>query len=237
MMDHANWLELADIYAAGALDGRELENFEVHLKSGCSLCENHIRQAEETLALLPKSLSMVSAPAYVKDRIMQEIGQVAAVPVAAGARVVVFNWGAALVMACLVTALGANLFLARKKMTEYKSMASALAQPETQMIPLAAMEPTSDANGKVFWNPKTCKGIFLANNLSKLPEGKVYELWAISGTQTIPAGTFTVDDHGCAHFTVAPIPENTKVDKFAVTLEPAGGVLTPTGSMHLAGAV
>jgi hypothetical protein len=44
-----------------------------------------------------------------------------------------------------------------------------------------------------------------------------------------------VDQEGRALLRLPPLPEAKTFDKFAVTLEPAGGVLKPSGPMHLLG--
>ena len=49
------------------------------------------------------------------------------------------------------------------------------------------------------------------------------------------AGIFDVDEAGHAFLKVPPLPRGKRFDKFAVTLEPAGGVPKPTGPMHLLG--
>ena len=46
-MNHEEWLERAEIYALGALDGAELSQFEAHLAAGCSLCETQVRRLDE----------------------------------------------------------------------------------------------------------------------------------------------------------------------------------------------
>jgi anti-sigma-K factor RskA len=46
---------------------------------------------------------------------------------------------------------------------------------------------------------------------------------------------FNVDARGTASLTVPPLPGVDKVDVFAVTLEPAGGLPAPSGKMYLAG--
>jgi len=43
-----------------------------------------------------------------------------------------------------------------------------------------------------------------------------------------------VDAQGKGRLAVAPLPGGASVDVFAVTLEPAGGVQSPTGAMYLA---
>jgi anti-sigma factor RsiW len=56
-MNHAEWLERAEIYALGALDGEELSRFEAHLAPGCPRCEDRIQRTQETLTALPRAPS------------------------------------------------------------------------------------------------------------------------------------------------------------------------------------
>lgn len=72
-MDHENWLELADIYAAGALDGEELAQFETHLAAGCAECQARIRDARESLAEISHSLKPVLPAPAIKERILNQI--------------------------------------------------------------------------------------------------------------------------------------------------------------------
>lgn len=72
-MDHENWLELADIYAAGALDGDELGRFEAHLSTGCTECQARIRETGEALAGLPVALAPIAPPDSVKARLLERI--------------------------------------------------------------------------------------------------------------------------------------------------------------------
>jgi len=75
-----------------------------------------------------------------------------------------------------------------------------------------------------------------AKGLPPAPEGKAYEIWAIAGAGApVPAGVFTVDAKGVGSLRVAPLQAGGAIDTFAVTLEPAGGVAAPAGSMYLVG--
>jgi anti-sigma-K factor RskA len=232
-MNHEKWLEMAEIYATGALDGRELEEFESHL-AACSLCADHLTEVEDTLVLLPQSLTPLAPSAQVKTALMERIEQDSApVPAAGGA----WSWTAGFVLACMVMVLGAVVFQSRRMITEYETMALRLAAPQTQVVDLKPMEPSPAASARMLWDPKKCEGVFVAMGLSQLPPDKVYELWAIAGSEPIPAGTFTVDQNGCAKMNLRDLPRDKKIDKFAVTIEPVGGVPTPTGAMHLLGAL
>src|SRR5262245_62607358 len=70
---HEHWHERGEIYALGALDGQELEEFEAHLASGCSICEAYLRETRETLAVLHRSLRPEAPPLAIKSRIMDQI--------------------------------------------------------------------------------------------------------------------------------------------------------------------
>jgi anti-sigma-K factor RskA len=85
------------------------------------------------------------------------------------------------------------------------------------------------------WNGRQ-GGLLVASDLPAAPAGKAYELWAIAGGTPRPAGVFQVDAKGVGSLTLTPIAGVAKVDQFAVTLEPAAGVPSPTGAMFLASA-
>ena len=72
-MDHENWLELAGVYAADALDGEDLTEFEAHLAAGCSLCQARIRETHEALAGISDSLEPISPAPAVKEKILERI--------------------------------------------------------------------------------------------------------------------------------------------------------------------
>jgi anti-sigma-K factor RskA len=62
-------------------------------------------------------------------------------------------------------------------------------------------------------------------------------LWMIAGNKPIDAGIFTVGSDGSGFLKVPSLSDADKAQKFAVTLEPAGGVPQPTGDMHLLGSL
>ena len=117
-------------------------------------------------------------------------------------------------------------------------IAQFLTDPRVRLIRLDGLPPSPKAAGQLLWNPATRRGILLTKGLAQLPAGKVYELWAIAGNEPpVPAGTFTIDGAGQIYLRLLDLPEASRFDKFAVTLEPAGGTPQPTGSMHLLGSL
>jgi len=111
-----------------------------------------------------------------------------------------------------------------------------LRDPRVQVALLKGLEGTSTARAKLLWNPVTKQGILWASGLPPLPLEKSYELWAFVGDQPVPAGTF---DSASGAGTVIPISRQETLDdapvKFAVSVEPKGGVPKPTGAIVLVG--
>ena len=109
------------------------------------------------------------------------------------------------------------------------------ATPATQVVALAGLAPAPSARARMIWNAPQ-GGLLVAAGLPAAPPGKAYQLWAIAGKNApVSAGVFEVGRDGAAACRVPPLPGVDKVDVFAVTLEPAGGVPAPTGPMYLAG--
>jgi Anti-sigma-K factor rskA len=112
-----------------------------------------------------------------------------------------------------------------------------LSAPQVRLVRLMGLAPSPGANAHLLWNPATRTGVLLTAGLPQIPPDRVYELWAIAGKEPVPAGIFGVDEAGHAFLKLPPLPSAKRFDKFAVTLEPVGGVPKPTGSMHLLGSL
>ncbi|MFI5119023.1 MAG: anti-sigma factor domain-containing protein, partial [Thermoanaerobaculia bacterium] len=107
-----------------------------------------------------------------------------------------------------------------------------LKDPRVQVALLKGLESNPAARAKLLWNPGTKQGILWVSGLPPLPLEKSYELWAFVGDQPVPAGTFDAKTDAS---TVIPISKQETLDeapvKFAVSIEPKGGVPKPTGAI------
>jgi anti-sigma-K factor RskA len=253
-MNHDEWLERADIYALGALEGEELARFEDHLASGCAQCEAYLRETREALTALPRSLAPVEPPAATKARLLSQIGAGREVPVLDRSRVRWLWWGmgaGAVAAASLVLVLSWDLIATRQELRRLQSQIAALqtsltqreeliqflSNPQIRIVTLAGLPASPEARAQLLWNPSARTGLLLATGLPQTPIDKAYELWGIAGAEPVPAGVFVVNERGQALFRLPPLPETKIFDKFAVTLEPAGGVPKPTGTMFLLGSL
>ncbi len=94
------------------------------------------------------------------------------------------------------------------------------------------------AAARVYWHDVKKSGVLVASNLQPVLKGqyKCLELWAICGSEApVPAGLFWTDNTGHGVLEIKLGKQMACVDKFAVTIEPVGGVPAPTGSMILQG--
>lgn len=316
-MNHDEWLERAEIYAVGALDGDELAQFEAHLAAGCPVCEKRLQETRETLTLLPHSLPLMTPPPGVKARLLEQIAVESTWPPPVQTRLRRHWWGvgvSALAVAGLLIGLSIDLYRTRQELHRLTSMVSTLqtdlarreeiiqslganldstqrqlqraegevatlqaelakreetiqaerqerrqvqgamallqselaereqalrllSAPQVRLVRLTGLEPSPRAGGRLLWNPTMYTGVLLTSGLPQTPSDRIYELWAIAGNEPIPAGIFAVDEGGHALLRLPPLPKTKRVNKFAVTLEPAGGVAKPTGPMLLLGSL
>lgn len=111
-----------------------------------------------------------------------------------------------------------------------------LKDPRVQVALLKGLEGNPTAKAKLLWHPESRQGILWVSGLPPLPLEKSYELWAFVGDRPVPAGTF---DARTDATTVIPISKQEHLDdapvKFAVSVEPKGGVSSPTGAIVLVG--
>ncbi len=111
-----------------------------------------------------------------------------------------------------------------------------LKDPRVLLALLKGPESNSTAKARLLWHPESKQGILWVSGLPPLPLEKSYELWTFVGDQPVPAGTFDAREGGA---TVIPISPQENLGeapvKFAVSVEPKGGVPKPTGTIVLVG--
>jgi hypothetical protein len=122
---------------------------------------------------------------------------------------------------------------------EASAVLSALRDPAavhaTLMLSTLASPPPP--SGRVTYVPSKGSLLFVASNLTPLEPYKTYELWVIPVEgDPMPAGTFKPDEHGFASVVLPELPKGVAAKAFGVTVEDAGGSLTPTAPVILKGA-
>jgi anti-sigma-K factor RskA len=283
MESHTKFEEVIPIYAIGALDGDELKEFEKHLRAGCSICEELIKENEKLISLIPYSVSGPSPSIKVKERLFEKIDsrektaeKPYTLPIWKRVQPLSYGLGGVIAAAIMVFLFISNLSLRGrindqkveldklttqiasqidsikslkvqldKNNTELATLSSVIASqreimdflgnPNVVVINLVNLQPDLKARARLLWNTENNEGFFYGLNLPQTPVGKTYQLWAIADDKPISIGVFSVDDRGNNTMKLGGLPVADQIQKFAVTLEPTGGVPLPTGEMYLVG--
>jgi anti-sigma-K factor RskA len=110
-----------------------------------------------------------------------------------------------------------------------------LAAPDLLQIDLAGQPAAPRSAGRAFWS-RSRRLLFTASSLPALPSGRTYQLWILAAQPApISAGLFKPDDGGrvtTIFETPVDLPQPVGM---AVTIEPDGGVPSPTGDKYLVG--
>ena len=236
--EHEHWTEQGEIFALGALDGRERDEFEAHLAAGCPICEAQIREIREALTLLPRVLTPISPPAAVKTRLLEQVANHNVVPITTARAHQARPWRkitGVLAAGIIGILMGGTYyrFQYEPRHTVYSSVIELLRDPATRDYPLHGAGPTPQAKGRFLWN-ESGEGHIFVSDLPAAPEGKMYAVWTIA-QQSAPryVGTIKTDAAGQGGLHINTTGTERPVETFAVTLEPDGTTAAPTGPMVL----
>ena len=111
-----------------------------------------------------------------------------------------------------------------------------LKNPASKVVSLSGSDMAKSAGAVILFDPVTKKAWLYAFNLPALPNGKVYQLWAMED-KPISAGVFGLDTGQKGRMLIRNLRDFPRMKKFAVTVEPDGGVLQPTGAIYLVGQI
>jgi len=90
-----------------------------------------------------------------------------------------------------------------------------------------AVSPNSFA--KVYWNKDTKTTYIDAAGLPKPPKGMVYQVWALKLSPVLtPTSIGLLDNFDANSQKIFAVDQTQSAEAFGITLEPAGGSLTPT---------
>lgn len=126
----------------------------------------------------------------------------------------------------------------RRNVDVQKQALALLELPSTKVVPLGPSAGSQTASrGSAIFNPEQQRAMVLVSALAPTV-GKDYELWIIRGGDAINAGLLRPGPDGRSLVAVDPkLLQAGRPEKFAVTLEPAGGSEKPTTTPFLIGDV
>lgn len=118
-----------------------------------------------------------------------------------------------------------------------KELLNVLTSREIEVAIMNGLEINPTGYGKIIWDPGRRAAILQISNLPPAAKDKDYQLWVIKENKPISAGVFNVESETNNFYKIENLTEVKKesINAFAVTLEPKGGVVQPTGKMYLVG--
>ncbi|HEX9109806.1 MAG TPA: anti-sigma factor, partial [Longimicrobiales bacterium] len=116
-------------------------------------------------------------------------------------------------------------------------LAQLLATPGSAVWEVAGTAEAPQATARLVGLPNGRDAVLVTAGLHRLPAGSAYQVWFLRGGQPLPNATFHVGHDGVARQIVhAPGPLR-DYEVVAITPEPAGGSIAPTGPIVLAGQI
>ena len=235
-MVHDDYKEMIPAHALSALDAADERALNQHL-AGCAECRRDLAEWEATAASLALSAKPMEPSPEVRDKILNKIRSEKSpskvLPFPSPRRRI---WGA-IAAALLFVALLVSLFLLwqqNRELSQQNQFAQVLNAPGSKIIELSGTTEASGATAKLAYDP-TGRAVLIANGLPRTPAGKEYQLWYIVDNKPIPGKTFAPDNNGQGKLQ-DQVPEAARRSAiFAITLEPTGGVPSPTGAIYLRG--
>lgn len=95
-------------------------------------------------------------------------------------------------------------------------------------VPLSGQTVSPTSYAKVYWDKKTNSIYLDAKGLPEPPKGKVYQVWSLKLSPLTPTSLGTLDSFTADANKIFTITNANQSEAFGITLEPAGGSLSPT---------
>ena len=222
---HEPFADQPALYALGVLPASDKVAFEAHL-TGCAVCAAEVRGFAPVLEALATTTPESVPPPHVRSALLSRIRT---------PRSLDATWLALAASAFLAVGMAWYAASARARVTTLEAQLSVLSAPDTARVDLAGQPAAPSASARVFWS-RSRGLVFTASNLPALPAGRVYQLWVLTDQPApISAGLLTPDLDGRVTAVFPTSRDLPRPVAMAVTLEPDGGVLSPTGDKYLVG--
>lgn len=260
MNGHPTRDEDFDLYALGALEGAEKLAMESHV-AFCLGCAQKLADARGRIAILALAAPPATAPAGVKEHLLQQIRAAREGSGAASTEMnpqparpaVLSRWtpillpmAAALAIAALLlwnanrrldsqlAVLRASMQQEQQQLQSARDIASLITAQDTITVQLTPQPAMPQGTAHVMYNAKM--GMMMYDGqIPPAPAAKSYQLWLVpTSGNPISCGVFNPISGQADHW-MTKLPKGIQPKAFAITLEPSGGMPQPTGPKVLVG--
>jgi anti-sigma-K factor RskA len=246
--------DLAAEYALDALDAESTRAFEAMLATDAELkaLADDLRGTAAALAhnapahlpapeLRERVLSHIRAEAQAVSR-ASAATPVGTAPASSAGRGNLLPWALAAGFAVTTAALWMERDQLQKETASLKHDLSesrnhdALAQMQIATLS-SQVDAYAKASAVIVWDKEQKHGVLKLTNVPRPAAGKDYQLWVIDPKYPHPVsgGIIPVTEDGIARVAFTPDQPIRKADKFAISVEPAGGVPQATGPIIFLG--
>jgi len=241
-MIHNDYKEMIPVHALAALDAADEHALHEHL-AGCDECRRELAQWEATAATLALSADPMEPAPQVREKLLAQIRSEKSasnvLPFKSPPRNLWQRLGslgsvAAVLAFAALLVLVIVLWQQNRRLRQENEVVQILSSPRATVKNLNGTTEAPTASAKVVIDSQG-HALLIANGLPQPPRGKEYQLWIINPKQPPkPGRTFSTDSAGKGIVVQDHVWEvEREYGVFAITLEPAGGVESPTGAIYL----
>lgn len=202
-------------------------------KRGVSLKETKAPASPVSATPATTTTNVIPMPERARPRLLQRFGALAAALLFAAfliALVVVWNRNRA--MQTEMARLSRDLQTTQEQLRHEREISEMFTAPDTRVATLTGTEMAPRAQARLAYN-KAGSAMMIVERLPPAPAGMDYQIWFIADGKPMPGGVFKPDATGHAEMRDRMPAAAQGSAAFAITLEPQGGTLSPTGQKYL----
>ena len=244
-MDCEQAKELAASYVLSLLSEEERKDFEATLPN-CPETEQLVRRYSSIVGVMPLAVEEHIPSATLKTRILRAAeerlpAQTPSAPQAlsrfpwltAATRFATGKVSLTAVAAALLLAVISLAFWSGQLHSSNRDQARQITrlQESVRILSVQGTSAAPAASGRLIYIADQGMTVLIVNGLAPLSSDKTYQIWLIRNSTPVSAGLFRIAEGGEGlTFVVGDIRQ---YQVLAVTMEPAGGMLQPTGQILL----
>ncbi|PRZ20646.1 anti-sigma factor [Flavobacterium granuli] len=251
-MENKEYIEsgILELYVYGLLSETENEEISALAKKNPEINEEIIAIEKAIIALSSSFSPFQSAANYEKIKAKLDLQQTAVVPMEASRNWSQYiGWAAAIL---LLVGIGfqynqlqqtnnqvvnaqiekvkiekeRNLLELKNKQTE--TNLAVIRDAKNTVVSLGGQAVAPESSAKVYWNKETEVVYVDASGLPEPPKGMVYQVWALKLNPLTPTSIGLLEKFDENNQRIFAVNNTGDAEAFGITLEPAGGSLTPT---------